>query len=462
MKTSKTISRRNLLKGLALGAGAATLAACAPAGQAPAPAATEAPKPGADTQPTSAPAAPGGPVEIVYWGFSGGLGNTEDELVKMYNDKDTGVTVKREVQGNYEETAQKLTAQLAAKSALPEIVLLSDVWWFKFYRSGSLLPLNELIAAQKIDTSDFVESLWIEGVRKGVQHWIPFARSTPLFYYNADLLEQAGLEPRGPKTWAEFMEWAPKLVQKEGDTLKVAAFAHPGAASYIAWLFQCVAWQFGGSYSDADFNIKLLEPDTVRAAQFYQDTVNSMGWAIASKDVQKDFVTGLAATAMLSTGSLAGVLRDATFKVGTAFLPEEKQFGCCTGGAGLAILAGTAPDKAAAAIQYIDWATGNEGGAFWPQNTGYMPVRKSTAASESYAKFFEERPQARTAVEQLPKTKPQDAARVFIPGGDQIIGKGLERIVINKEDVTTVWTDVTRELDREAEPVKRDIAAMGG
>ncbi len=51
---------------------------------------------------------------------------------------------------------------------------------------------------------------------------------------------------------------------------------------------------------------------------------------------------------------------------------------------------------------------------------------------------------------------------MFIPGGDQIIGKGLERIVITKEDVTTVWTDVTAELNREAEPVKRDIAAMGG
>jgi len=453
---SNTImSRRALLKGLAFGSGALALAACAPAAR---PAAQS---PAQATPVESAPQ-PNEPVQMLYWGFSGGLGNTEDELVKMFNDKQMGVTVQREVQGSYEETAQKLTAQLAAKTGLPDMVLLSDVWWFMFYRSQSLLPLNELIAAEKVDTADFVDSLWTEGVRKGVQHWIPFARSTPLFYYNADLFAAAGLPERGPKNWAEFMEWAPKLVQKEGDTVKVAAFSHPGAASYIAWLFQCVIWQHGGAYSDADFNILLSEPDGIRAAQFYQDTVNEMGWAIASQDAQKDFTTGLAAATMLSTGGLTGILKDATFKVGTAFLPEEKQFGCCTGGSGLAILNTTPPEKAAAAMTYINYATGNEGGAFWSQNTGYMPVRKSTAASESYAKFFEQVPQAKTAVEQLPKTKPQDAARVFIPGGDQIIGKGLERIVIGKENVETVWAEVTDQLNKAAEPVKKDIAAMGG
>jgi len=378
----------------------------------------------------------------------------------MWNEMQSEVKVTLQVQGNYEETAQKLTAALAAQQG-PDMVLLSDVWWFKFFRAQALMPLNDLIKEQAIDTTDFVESLWNEGVRKDVQYWIPFARSTPLFYYNADMLEAAGLPARGPETWDEMREWVPKLVKKEGDTMKVAAFAHPGAASYVAWLFQCVIRQFGGRYSDPDFNILLTEPDSIRAGQFYQDTVNKEGWAIASQDVTKDFVTGLAATAMLSTGALAGVLRDAQFKVGTAFLPKERFFNCCTGGAGLAILATTPMEKARAAIKYIDYATGNDGGAFWAQNTGYMPVRKSTAAGESYQKFFEQVPQAKTAVEQLPLTEAQDAARVFIPGGDQIIGKGLERILIGNEPVEAVFTEVKAILEREAEPVKQDIAAMG-
>ncbi len=462
-KRNQTISRRKLLKGMGIGAGALALAACAvpQATQAPAQptAAPASGEPTAAPAPTTAPAS-SGPVEIIYWGFSGGLGKTEEQLINMWNEKQSEVKVTPQVQGNYEETAQKLTAALAAQQG-PDMVLLSDVWWFKFYRAKALMPLNDLIKEQQIDTADFVDSLWNEGVRKDVQYWIPFARSTPLFYYNADMLEAAGLPVRGPETWDEMREWAPKLVKKEGDTMKVAAFAHPGAASYVAWLFQCVIRQFGGRYSDQDFNIKLTEPDSIRAGQFYQDTVNKEGWAIASKDVTKDFVTGLAATAMLSTGALAGVLREAQFKVGTAFLPKEKFFNCCTGGAGLAILATTPMEKARAAMKYIDYVTGNEGGAFWPQNTGYMPVRKSTAKSESYQKFFEQVPQARTAVEQLPLTEAQDAARVFIPGGDQIIGKGLERILISNEPVEQVFAEVKATLEQEAEPVKRDLAALG-
>ncbi|MCL4505210.1 MAG: ABC transporter substrate-binding protein [Chloroflexi bacterium] len=447
---NKKVSRRDLLKGIGFGIGAAALAACTPA----APAATSAP------QPTSAPAAGGSDAAITYWGFNGTLGKTEDDMVTMYHAAQSAVKVDRQVQGSYEETAQKLTAALAAKTA-PDLALLSDVWWFKFYRAKVLMPLNDLAAGAGIDGSDFVPSLWSEGVRKGAQYWIPFARSTPLFYYNVDMFQAAGLPDRGPKTWAEFDEWAPKLLKKDGATIKTAAFAHTGAASYNAWIFQGVIWQFGGEYSTPDFKIELLAPDSIRSAQFYQDTVDKFGWAVTAKDAQKDFITGLTAATILSTGGLTGILKDAAFKVGTAFLPEEKQFGCPTGGAGLSILTGTSTEKAQAAAKFIAYATGKEGGAFWSQNTGYMPVRKSTANSDSYIKYFQTYPQTKTAVDQLPKTRPQDAARVFIPGGDQIIGKGLERIITGKENVATVWKDVTAQLDKEAEPVKKDLIALG-
>jgi sn-glycerol 3-phosphate transport system substrate-binding protein len=64
------------------------------------------------------------------------------------------------------------------------------------------------------------------------------------------------------------------------------------------------------------------------------------------------------------------------------------------------------------------------------------------------AEFFTKYPQFRTAVDQLPKTRPQDTARVYVPGGDAILGKGLERMVLNNEDAKTVWPDVKKELEK--------------
>jgi sn-glycerol 3-phosphate transport system substrate-binding protein len=65
-------------------------------------------------------------------------------------------------------------------------------------------------------------------------------------------------------------------------------------------------------------------------------------------------------------------------------------------------------------------------------------------------------------VKQLDQTKPQDAARVFIPNGDQIIGKGLERITINKEPAEGVWKEVAATLERESQAVVRQLRAVEG
>jgi len=62
----------------------------------------------------------------------------------------------------------------------------------------------------------------------------------------------------------------------------------------------------------------------------------------------------------------------------------------------------------------------------------------------------------------LALTRPQDSARVFVPNGDQIIGKGLERITVQSEDVATVFAEVNDTLIKEAEPVLQLLQAVEG
>jgi len=436
------------------GAGMLVLAACAPV---LAPVATTG---SSESATSSSPAK--APLTVTLWSsFTGKNGEAETELVKRFNESQGDVILDYQFQGNYEETAQKLTAALQAKTA-PDVSLLSDVWWFKFYLAQAILPLDDLLAAEKVDVADYQDALINEGVRLGKHYWVPFARSTPLFYYNKEQWAEAGLPDRGPETWQEFSEWAPKLVKMDGDTMNVAAFVHPDGASYIAWLFQPVVWQFGGKYSDPDFTMHLTDENTVRAGQFYKDSVHDLNWARPTKDVAADFINGLAAATMASTGAMGGVKANAKFDFGTAFLPKETNFGCCTGGAGLAILANTPDEKRQPAMQYIAFASNPENQAFWAQNTGYMPVRKSALESQSMQDYFVEFPQFKTATDQLPLTQPQDSARVFVPNGDQIIGKGLERITVQSEDVATVFADVQAIMEREAQPVIEALRAVEG
>ena len=403
----------------------------------------------------------GSTVDVLYWGsFSGPLGEAEAEMVRMFNESQTDVVLEYQFQGTYEETAQKLTAALQAKQA-PDVSLLSDVWWFKFFLSNTLAPMNDFIAANEVDTADYVESLYNEGVRNEQSFWLPFARSTPLFYYNKDMFAEAGLN-EAPTTWQQIVDLAPKLVQKDGDTITRAAFSHPTAGSYVAWLFQGVVWQHGGLYSDPDFTIRINEENAVQAGEFYRSTTAD-GWATATEAFDVDFSNGLSASMMASTGGLKGFTETIgdTFELGTAFLPIAEEFGCCTGGAGLAIMAGSPKEKQEAAFKFIEYATGTEGTTWWSQNTGYMPVRKSAAESEAMQTFFAENPNFKVAVDQLAQTRPQDAARVFIPNGDQIIGGGLEQILINNVPAQDAFDEVAQTLEEEAQPVLEAIEAMG-
>lgn len=453
----KKISRRELLKHVVAGSGVALLAAC---GGEPAPAADQ-PTPAADAGATTA--APtmmagemGSTVTVTYWGsFSDTLGEAEQQLVANFNSAQDEVELVYEYQGNYEATAQKFAAALQANT-IPDVVLLSDVWWFKFYLSESIRELDDLASEAGITFADYVPVLLEEGVRQGQHYWIPFARSTPLFYYNKTIWQEAGLPDRAPQTWAEFQEWAPQLTTDDR-----RAFAHPNSASYVAWLFQGVAWQFGGQYSNG-FEMTMLDENTVRAGEFYRETVNQMQWAALTDDLNRDFLGGSTASMMASTGGLAGIQATADFDVGVGFLPEEQQFGCPTGGAGFAIPSGAPAEKQLAAMKFIAFATNEQGATFWAKNTGYMPVNNKAVQSEEMQQFFMENPNFKTAVDQLPKTRAQDAARVFVPNGDQIIGKGLERILVNNEEVQVAFNDVTTELNQAAEPIIRDLEAREG
>ncbi|CAA9549875.1 MAG: Glycerol-3-phosphate ABC transporter, substrate-binding protein UgpB [uncultured Thermomicrobiales bacterium] len=401
----------------------------------------------------------GSTVEITYWGsYASTLGDTEQALVDAFNASQTGVRVNRQYQGSYEETAQKLAAALGG-GEVPDVTLLSEVNWFRFYLAQALAPMDDFIAATNYDTADVIESLLVEGQRQGRQYWLPFARSTPLFYFNRDAFAEAGLDGP-PRTWSEFAEIAPSLVD-EGQ--QRSAFAHHTAADYLAWYSQGMTWAFGGFYSEPDFNIRINEPPVVALGEYLRQSVEA-GWATNPDDVGEDFVNGLTAAMLDSTGGIKATIEEAKstgFEVGTAFLLEEEGFGCTTGGAGLSIMAAAPPERQEAAFQFITYCTSTEVTSQWSQNTGYMPMRTSAVQSPAMQEFFAANPNFKTAVDQLPLTRPQDAARRLIPGGDLIIGAALERITIGGEDPQQVLDAVAVELTEAAAPIVQQLQALG-
>jgi sn-glycerol 3-phosphate transport system substrate-binding protein len=190
----------------------------------------------------------------------------------------------------------------------------------------------------------------------------------------------------------------------------------------------------------------------------------SSGNALAVAEPQTDFLNSVSVACIQSTGSL-GSTRAGTegkFEFQTAFLPEELQFGCPTGGTGLSIMAGLDDTVKQAAAEYLKFCTNAEQTVIWSQATGYMPVRTSAIDSPEMQAFLDENPTSRVAIEQLPLTQPQDSARAFIPNGDQMLGRGWEQILVQNRPAAEVWAEVTAELEPEAAAVLEQVAAIEG
>ena len=396
---------------------------------------------------------------VVFWSaFGGKNGEALSKLVNDFNGAQKDIFIDNQFQGSYDETAQKLAAAMAARQ-VPDMAVLSEVTWNKFSVNKTLEPLDDRLKKANLDPKDYVDSLIAEGTRQGKIWWVPFGRSTPLFYYNRTLFKEAGLPDRGPKNWDELREWGKALQKLNKPDLKAYAFTN--AKNFNAWHFQGNIWQWDGNYSDKNLDVKIDQPNAVAAGEWLRKFVHEEKLGYMAPDQSLDFINGLTAMTQQSTGSLGNITSGAKFEVGTAFLPEQAKFGCPTGGAGLGIIAAAPDNRKQAAVEFIKFLAKPENVAFWSRQTGYMPATKSAREAPEMQQFFAQNPNYKVAVDQLPKTQAQDTARLFIPNGDVTIGTGLERILINNEPAETVFKAVAEQLKRDAQEVKNQVKDLG-
>ncbi|MCA0156912.1 ABC transporter substrate-binding protein [Tsukamurella sp. M9C] len=348
---------------------------------------------------------------------------TEQALIDEFQKANPGIKVELLDGGkNYEQVAQKFQTSLSGGDKA-DIIVVSDVTWFNFALNKQIAPLDDLFGAAGLKPEDYVDSLLADTKFDGKHYAVPFARSTPLFYYNKDVWKKAGLEDRGPKDWDEFAQWAPRIQEAIGGDKKAIVIAD--GENYIDWVFEGWNWSKGGAYSDG-WDLKFTTPESIAAANQLKDVIGK--WGRLATTPENDFGAGLAAVTLQSTGSLKTISTTAKFELGTAFLPGPAGKSCPTGGAGVAVAEGISAERKAAAVKFIEFLTNTANTSKFSQATGYMPVRKAAVDEPSMKAFIEKNPNFGTAVKQLPLTRSQDNARVFVPGGGEDIGRALQQI----------------------------------
>jgi len=342
--------------------------------------------------------APKGPVKVVYWrALTGVAGDAQDELVKRFNASQKDVIAEAQFQGAYAEVVQKLIAGLAAES-VPDMVLLDSPFVALFAKDGALISLDRFAADPKrgVDLKSFTPGLLQDGYYKEKLYALPVMRSTPLLYFNRDLFKEVGLPDRVPDTWDEFKEFSRKMTKTD----RYGAAFEMGVTT-AHWYLQGLIYSWGGEVSDGNFNLLLESPESVAAAQFWQDLVFKDKLAIAGTGTggaQQEYLNGRVGMAFGSTGSMANLMSKATFKVGAGFMPAKVKHQVPVGGS---VLAMTSLDKykQLGAWELMKYMTNPASNAYIVLQTGYMPISQAAMTQPDAVAYFEKYPERKIAIE---------------------------------------------------------------
>src|SRR5699024_6304493 len=173
--TTSTLSRRNLLAAMGLGAGAAGLAACgAPGGGGDA--GDGSVRDGFSQADLTVPSEYEGRTPILFWApFTGTNYEVLSKLFTDFNESQDEIVAIAESVGSYADLNQKFTASLQART-VPDIVCFPEMQWLQFHQSGALAPLDGYFDDEwNLDV--YLDNYVAEGKAAGETYTVPFARS---------------------------------------------------------------------------------------------------------------------------------------------------------------------------------------------------------------------------------------------------------------------------------------------
>lgn len=339
------------------------------------------------------------PVEIEFWhAMSGANGEALQKLTDDFNAANKNITVKLVNQGGYRDLFDKLMGAAKAKQ-LPTIAQIYSNRLSWYISKGLVEDLNPYIENEKVgltkeDIDDFPKLFLDDGIWDGKQYAMPFNKSQMVLYYNVDMFEEAGLEV--PKTWDAWKEAARKLtVDKDGDgepEIYGLVFANDISTDIAPWVKQA-----GGEIiSEKEDKINFNTPETKEAVEFINSMIQEKIARLAGEDGSANvpFQQGRAAMCVASTSSIPYIEKNAIEGLNwfAAPLPGYKTNDQLFYGTNVAVFNTSSPEEKLAAWEYIKFLTSVESTAYFSQQTGYLPVRKSVRELDSYKKFLEEKP----------------------------------------------------------------------
>jgi multiple sugar transport system substrate-binding protein len=149
---------------------------------------------------------------VRFWAL-GSEGEQVRSLVPEFERLHPGVTVEVQ-QIPWTAAHEKLLTAHVGRST-PDVAQLGNTWIPEFAALGALAPLDERLAATRLEREDFFPGIWDTNLVDGRTWGIPWYVDTRVIFYRTDLVAAAGAA-WPPRTWNEWREALVRLKRLAG------------------------------------------------------------------------------------------------------------------------------------------------------------------------------------------------------------------------------------------------------
>ena len=358
-----------------------------------------------------------------------------------FNKAHPGTKVVPSYKGSYNDSLQA-TILAARQGNPPQLVQIFEVGSQLALDSGVFQPVSGI---KNVDYGDYIKPVINYYTISGKVNSLPFNSSSPVLYFNKDLMKKAGLDPSNPPaTYGQLMSACAKV--------KVAGLdAKCFGMSLNGWFVEqwmseqnATLLNNGNGRSGRASETNLNGQAARNIFQFFKEMQDKGYFTYTGKledwdgsdaifDNQK-VVFHITSTADI--GNHLDAAKKAGFQMGVGQLPipdGAKRNGVVIGGASLWIPKQIAKPQAEAALDFALYMTNPQNMASWHKLTGYYPVRTSSIDLLKKEGWFDKTPAQTVAFDQLTKTVANPASAGALNGAAietrKIIEEGIQKVL---------------------------------
>jgi sn-glycerol 3-phosphate transport system substrate-binding protein len=399
--------------------------------------------------------------DIQWWhSMTGALNDRVNEFAKGFNESQKDYRIVPVYKGQYPESMAAAIAAFRAGNA-PHILQVFEVGTATMMNAkGAIRPVAQIMreSGEKFDPKVYVPAVaGYYTTSKGEMLSFPFNSSTPVFYYNKDVFEKAGLDPnRAPATWPEVMAAAAKIKTSGASqcayTTGWPSWVH--VENFSAWHNVPIATKENGM-AGLDTVFQINSPLHVKHWNNLKEW-NQKGYFTyggRTNEAEAKFYSGECAMLTSSSAAQANINRNAKFKYGVAFMPYYSDVAgapqnSIIGGASLWVMAGKPKDDYKGIAKFFTYLSDPKRQAEWHQKTGYLPITLAAYDITKASGFYEKNPGTDVSVRQI-NNKPPTANSKGLRFGSfvqirDMFQEEFENMLAGKQDAKTALDNSVR------------------